>query len=43
MKKNEESLKNLWYNIKGTNRHIAGFYKERRKIEGRKNILRNND
>ncbi len=40
MKKNEESLRDLWDNIKCTNIHITGVPKEKRETKGQRIYLK---
>ena len=42
LKTNEESLKELWENVKHTNIHIIGGQKEKRERRRQKNIPRDN-
>ena len=36
LKRNEQSIKELWDNVKCTNIHILGFQKEKRERRGQK-------
>jgi len=41
MKRNEDSLRDLWYNIKCTNVRLIGVPEKKRKRKGMRKYLRN--